>query len=292
MPAEMWERAFEIGDPDEPQGYALADGGALVGVLGMIFSRRQIGGREERFCNLHSWYVRPEHRVHSLALLKPLANMREVTITDLSATDDVRAIARRHGFATLDQTAIALPPLPWTTDSEQCELFDLDGANCPAANALSSAERAIQHDHGRMDCGQLLVSDGGGHCYVVYSRIVHGLLPGTLATSLVHYVSDRERFARHHAAIRSRLMQRTSSQCVVIDSRLLAGASVPRSLRVPAIPKIYRSGRVRPEQIGGLYSDQVCFKLSTLPTLRSLIAAGAGTLSSPQFARGTAPAEG
>ncbi len=287
MSSELWERAFELGDPDEPRGYALAEGGSLVGLLGMIFSRRQIGGREERFCNLHSWYVQPEHRVRSLALIRPLAAMRDVTITDLSATSDVRAISQRLGFVELDQTAIVLPPLAWASDIERCEMIDLDDANDSAASILSPGERAIHRDHGRMACGQLLVCDSGGYCYIVYSRITHGVLPSIMATTLVHHLSDPPRFARYHATIRAHLMQHNSSQSVVVDSRLLAGANVPGTLRMPAIPKIFRSQRVRPEQIDGLYSEQVCFKLSTLPTLRSLLAA-AGTLSSAKLVRGTA----
>jgi len=273
MSPELWERAFELGDPDEPRGYALAEGGSIVGLLGMIFSRRQIGGQEERFCNLHSWYVRPEHRVRSLALLRPLAAMRDVTITDLSATSEVRAISQRLGFVELDRSAIVLPPLAWGRDIERCEIIDLSDPECSDTSILSSVERAIHRDHARMDCCQLLVCDSGGYCYIVYSRITHGVLAGIIATTLVHHLSDPARFARYHGTIRAHLMQRSRSQSVVVDARLLAGANVPGSLRMPAVPKIFRSQRVKPEQIDGLYSEQVCFKLSTLPTLRSLIAA-------------------
>lgn len=290
MPPQAWERAFTAGDPDQPSGYVLTDSGSFVGLLGMIFSCRNIGGREERFCNLHSWYVRPDYRVHSLALMRKLAALRDVTITDFSATPQVRAISRRMGFADLDRTAVALPPLAWASDIEKCGLMDLDDAGSTATFTLNSAEQAIHRDHRALSCHELLVYDSCGYCYIVYSRITHGVLPRVLASSLVHHVSDPVRFVRHHAAIRAHLMQRTCSQCVVVDSRLLAGESIPSSVRMPAIPKIYRSARLRPEQIDGLYSEQVCFKLSTLPTLRTLLTHAVRT-GTPQFVRRAVPAE-
>jgi hypothetical protein len=271
LPAELWERAFSMGDLDQPSGYALTDGSTIVGLLGMIFSRRWIEGREERFCNLHSWYVRPEFRPHSLTLLRPLADMREVTITDLSASGTVQAISQRFGFSELDRMAIVMPRLVWSERTTECEIIDLDDATSGAGSPLNGAERAIQRDHSRLDCLQVLVRDLDGYCYIVCSRVRHGILPAILATSLVHFVSDSERFVRHHAAIRAHLTKRTGSQCVVVDSRLLAGVRVPASLRVPAIRKLFRSTRVRAEQVDGLYSEQVCFKLSTLPRLRELI---------------------
>jgi hypothetical protein len=65
-------------------------------------------------------------------------------------------------------------------------------------------------------------------------------------------------------------MRGSRSRCVVIDARLLAGVRVPRSLRLAAIPKIFRSASVPPERIDGLYSEQAYFKFSTLPNLKSL----------------------
>ncbi len=272
VPATVWERVFvrPVESESEPLGYALRNQGTYVGVLGMIFSRRHIAGQERRFCNLHSWYVQPEHRMRSLSLLKPLADLRDVTITDFTATPAVRAISERLGFQNLDSTSVVLPPLPrlWPAAAK---LTEITSPESQGYGVLSPMEQVIQRDHSKLNCGHLLVQEDAGYCFIVYSRITHGRIPRLFASCLVHYVSDRRLFARHHAAIRAHLLRHGKSCCVVVDSRLLSGVRVPRSLQVQALPKIYRSPDVPPEQIDGLYSEHAFFKFSTLPTLKNMV---------------------
>jgi hypothetical protein len=100
MSRERWRRAFTCcASSDEGDaGYALTDGGKIVGMQGMIFSRRTIAGQYARFCNLHCWFVEPEYRPKSLLLMKPVLDLKEHTITDLSASARVLDISKRLGF--------------------------------------------------------------------------------------------------------------------------------------------------------------------------------------------------
>ena len=53
-------------------GLILKDGSRTVGFLGMIFSRRRINGKIEKFCNLTSWYVHKAYRSRAISLILPL----------------------------------------------------------------------------------------------------------------------------------------------------------------------------------------------------------------------------
>ena len=76
---------------------------AVVGAYLAFYSERTIDGRAERFCNLGAWCVLPEHRFHSLRLLKALLAQDGYHFTDLSPSGNVRAAqhpARSSGSST------------------------------------------------------------------------------------------------------------------------------------------------------------------------------------------------
>ncbi|MBF0285662.1 MAG: hypothetical protein HQL51_14520 [Magnetococcales bacterium] len=70
IPEAGWRRALLNGwDPEPPHhGFCLMDGHRLVGVVAVIFSRREIGGREVRLCNPTGWVVLPEYRAQAVQL--------------------------------------------------------------------------------------------------------------------------------------------------------------------------------------------------------------------------------
>ena len=74
-------------------GFGLFDGSEMVGFLGFIFSQRIINGQVEDFCNLTSWIVKEAYRGHGISLILSLRKLTDCTITDLSPTEGVVAIA-------------------------------------------------------------------------------------------------------------------------------------------------------------------------------------------------------
>jgi len=46
----------------------------------MIFSRRRIDNKIEKFCNLTSWYVHEDYRNRAFAMIIPLHSMKDYTI--------------------------------------------------------------------------------------------------------------------------------------------------------------------------------------------------------------------
>ena len=70
-------------------GFMLRDGERVVGVYLAFYSERTIAGRTERFCNLASWAVHKDFRVHSVRLLKALLAQDGYHFTDLGPSGNV-----------------------------------------------------------------------------------------------------------------------------------------------------------------------------------------------------------
>jgi hypothetical protein len=259
----QWQQAFEPrwDCSDDHYGYALLHDGRIVGMLGMLFSRRVHAGREVRFCNVHAWRVLPEHRSGSLLLMRPALAMTDHVVTDFSPSPAVGVIARRLGFRPLDATVWLLPPLPPVRLPTRASIVDLpDGEPAP----LDPAGRRICADHAGLGCGQLLASIGSRHCHVVFSTI-RGNGP---AYCFVHHIGDADVFCELQAALRAHLLRRAGARFVVVEARHLRDRRVPLALRVDALEKLYRGQLVPPAAIDTLYSEVVLFRHPQLPTLR------------------------
>jgi len=256
MPVTRWQATLDgRWHQDDCVGYALIEQGRPVGMLGMLFSEREIGGRTARFCNLHSWYVEPEHRASSLLLMRPALAAREHTLTDLSPSRRVVEISRRLGFETLEQTITMLPWLPWQ-GGDAAEVLELAPDDPRAARLLSPADLRVFRDHQGIDCRHWLVLDRGEYCYLVSSRLRHP----RFGYSYLHHVSRPRLLARHHAAVRTRMLQ-GGLRCVAVCTRLLDGVRVPFSLTTRTNEKLFRPAGVPAAQVDTLYSELVLLKL-------------------------------
>ena len=71
MSAADWRNLLLSRWPSARQdiGLGLFDGDSLAGFLGTIFADRVINGRTQRFCNLHSCFLKPDFRARSALLL-------------------------------------------------------------------------------------------------------------------------------------------------------------------------------------------------------------------------------
>jgi hypothetical protein len=259
MTADEWRIAFsDRGWHDEDHfGYLLVEGGCPVGVLGALFSKRTVGGREMRFCNLHTWYVKQEHRAKSLLLMRPALALKEHTLTDFTASPDVIVMFKRLGFATLDSHVWVLPKLPhiqggrlrfaqWSEDAEVADpVFD------PVSARLIS-------DHRGLDCGHLAFTDGKESCVVIFSRFT-AVKP---AHCEIHHISNPSLFRRHHREARSRLLEQTGTRHVVVESRHLPGGA-PFAFKLRILEKLYRSAGVPAVSVDNLYTEIVLLKLAT-----------------------------
>jgi hypothetical protein len=263
---EQWQTAFTNRWETEEDyfGYALTHSGRIVGIHGMLFSQRQINGRSVRFCNLHAWHVKPDYRAKSLALMKPIIELKDYVVTDFTASPTVTALLKRMGFAALDPAVVVLPSIPWRGSRASARIRELETVDSLAGSPLTAAEQQIYHDHQGIDCGHMLLSDEQDYCYLVFSRVAQHNLP----YCLVHYVSNPRLLAEQHAAIRRHVLRSCRSRYMVVEARLLREHHVPLSFRINGRDKLCRSRDVLPHQIDTLYSEIVLLKHSLLPPLR------------------------
>jgi len=264
---EKWRKLFDYRwERDENYcGLALKEGDQTVGFIGMIFSRRWINGRAEKFCNLTSWFVRPEYRARAVSLLLPLVRMRDYTITDLTPSLAVYQIQRKVGFKDLDANGRILLPFGRRLSGPKPSAVQVTHAAGDMRQKLSADHRQILDDHLAYPCEHFLLSAGNRYCYIIYSKHKRKKLPFVY----IHYISDPELFGQTYPQIRGAIMSHARSGFAVIDSRLVAGLKLPLSFCLPyRTPKQYLSSSLKPGQIDNLYSELVLLNLRNHPRLK------------------------
>ena len=116
-----WQSLFKFQWDDQNYcGYVMYDGGKAVGFLGLLFSRRVVNDKPNKFCNITSWIVRKEYRRQSLHLLLPVLELDNHTITVLTCNAGTYFITKKLGFIDLEigqRVILPLPFLPKSTPS-------------------------------------------------------------------------------------------------------------------------------------------------------------------------------
>lgn len=281
---DAWQRIFDYtwAHNNPHCGYGLFDRDEAVGFIGFIFCERSLAyqsasSKPFKFCNLTTWVVKPQYRSHSLSLMMPVMRMKDYTVTDLSASDDVIEVSKRLGFKILDEAVTVLLPYGWSAyrrktyyDRPYRELaVALNNAILLGKNtteiSLPPVEQKIFNDHRRYaHCHQLVLKLGKDCCHVAYT-LNH---EAQLSYSHIHFISDRTLFEQHQQIIRQQIIRQSGLPLIVIDSRLTASAKLPFSYRLPlSSPRIYRSSQLVPAQIDNLYSELVLLEFGTADSL-------------------------
>jgi hypothetical protein len=255
VPADAWAQSlrvpWKVNAPNH--GFLLHEGEAVVGACLAFYSERLVDGRPERFCNLGAWCVMPEHRFHGLRLLKALLAQEGFHFTDLSPSGNVVGINARLGFQHLDTTTALIPSLPWPSRPGRHAI-----SSDPAVldSTLTGPDLELYRDHaGTAAARHLVLRRGARWCYVIFRRDRRKRLP--LFASVL-YVSDPELFRDMLRPFARHLLLRYGVLATLAELRVVK--SRPRwsvGLR-SARPKMFRSERLRPEQIDNLYSELIC----------------------------------
>lgn len=260
-----WEKLF-IGSKDSSakhSGYVLVDRGNIVGVLGMLFSQRQIGSTTKKFCNLHNWYVDREHRGKSLLLMRPAIKLDDHTITDFTPTPRVCQISQRLGFEKLDSTLRILLPFGGRLPKKSEGVEMVDDPLIVKEN-LSGSDRHIFDFHQNRHCQHLLVNANGRFCYMVCLSVQRFSIP----YKHILYVSNKQVFNNSLRVIRRRLLTNCPARFLVIDDRTIKQFRIPFSFRVPIRSRqLTRRGGVKCAEIDGLFSELVLLGLSSMPSI-------------------------
>jgi hypothetical protein len=257
-------------------GFMLRDGQQVVGVYLAFYSERTVAGRTERFCNLASWAVHKDFRIHSVRLLKALLAQDGYHFTDLAPTGNVISLDARMKFRFLDTSAVVIPNLPWPTVPRRTRI---SAAPEVIESVLTGAELELYRDHAQAAAAcHLVLTRGGDSCYVMFRRRWWRSLPFFAA---ILHVSNPELFRRaagplaryllvHHRALVTVAELRTVGRRPRLSFRLpqpeaLPGKDASRLSRTYARkyygtipPKMFRSATLEPGQVDDLYSELVC----------------------------------
>jgi hypothetical protein len=158
---------------------------------------------------------------------------------------------KRLNFHHLDTATALVPNLPWfgtgtSVTSDPAEI----------ASRLSGRDLEIYRDHAHAPASHhLVVSRNGRHCHIIFRKDRRKRL--RLFASILH-VSDPALFSQVARHVYSHLLTRFGIPFTLVEKRVTQHSpklAFPlRSTR----PKMFRSTRLRPEQVDYLYSELTC----------------------------------
>jgi hypothetical protein len=249
-----WRRLFTPNwpSPEDFCGYLLLANGEVKGFLGLLFSRRTINGRAEKFCNMTSWIVRDDSRSQSLRLLTELLKLKDYTVTNFTASKTVAAILPKFGFTELPTSQQLLFPIPSAVlgrSKFRCS-FDREEIR----SRLDQSDRDIFDDHTQLDCRHLVITSGDQYCYLVVKNRVYRHLP----YARVHYLSNRALLAEALDSVRTKICWRLRVAGLMVDERYLDGHSFRYAKPLgPACAAFFKSSTSTKNDIDTLYSEMI-----------------------------------
>lgn len=250
-----WARALDVPwKVDAPNhGFMLVSDGAVVGVYLAFYSERTIAGRRERFCNLGAWCVLPEHRFHSLRLLRALLAQPGYTFTDLSPSGNVIPVNTRMKFDFLDTTTALVPALP------RLAWFGRGRVSADPAvieDTISGDDLERYRDHaGAAAARHLVLVRGNEWCYLVFRKDRRKRLPFFAS---ILYASNPELLRAMGGRLSRHLLFRHGVLAILAELRVVRHR--PRLSVMVRSPrrKMFKSDHLTADQIDYLYSELVC----------------------------------
>jgi hypothetical protein len=251
VPLEVREHAFlrVWGGTEDYCGYVLEDGPAVVGFLGLLFTKQKIAGKLVDFCELHSWYVKDQYRKESLRLFLPVLGLKGVTLVNHTPTRDVYDLSIKFGFQDLEKEFLFVFPFPsrelWAA---RVELVSEPGR---IAALLGGEARQVFDDHVQLDCRHFAFTDGktGEVCYFMIKKMRTRWWYQSFARVL--YVSQRALFLRALPYLRVALPLRLGAPGLALHADF-AGAGIGHTKTLPRLPSLIKSRAVGPRDFNPL----------------------------------------
>lgn len=232
-------------------GMQLRDGEHLVGVFCAIYSDQIVQGREERFCNPHSWCVLESHRRHGIGLILQIIRQPGYHFTMFTPNPKVAEVFRGLKFKDLDAGLLVYPNLP----SWQALRGEHFAVSEPAQIATRLRGVALAEYEAHRSIPWLRFAAFGSAdaaCLAIYKPVTLKRLP----CAWVMHVSDPTLFARHGGLLRHHLLLRHGFASMRIEERWLAAPPPRGGLRMRRRqPKLYLSKTLSDADIRDVYSE-------------------------------------
>ena len=250
---ERWERLFAYTWPVEEPARALVlrHGDRFTGIVCTMFSDRLIGGRRERRCNVNSWYVEPAYRAQSLELMAAALSVPCDTMTALTPMRVHLPFYEQMGLQPLESGLRILLPVPTAPLTSG---FRATRDPQRIAGLLDGEELTAFEQHRAQMCQHLLIYGKSARCYIAFTRTSGR----RVSFSHVHHIGHLDLFLAALNLVKFELYRANATLFTMIEERFLRGHILPFSR--PAglkAPRLFRSARLRPEQIDNLHSEMV-----------------------------------
>jgi hypothetical protein len=235
---------------NERFGLRLVADGEIVGYLGASYSLRPVNGTLEPFCAIAPWFVKEGYRTQSLRMLFKLLEQQDMTYVNYTPSRDMFKLFTGLGFKALDQVKVLMPPLlnvdrlrPWRSR--------LLTRPAEVRAALEGDAARIFDDHVHTMCLQIAIVAGGRVCYLAAGRRV---LRGLRFAEILH-VGEPALLAPQFERIVWLLCRHFGAVGVAADERLIAGAKLRGFRYKLRSPGVFKSTRVRREDIDNMWSE-------------------------------------
>lgn len=249
--ADAWRQSVNLPGSGAPNhGFMLKADGQVVGAYPAIYSTRTIAGRSERFCNLAVWYVRPEYRLQSLALLRAVLAQPGFHFTDLTPIERVQALNLRLGFRYLGTDTALVLNLPWPTPPRSVRI-SADPA--VISTIVQEPVRTLYLDHAACRWGRHLVVAREREWTYVQWRIERRKDLPLFAS--IQFASHPEVLRRSFHALARHFLLHHRAPFTLAELRVVGCRLQPSVLLHDHRRRMYRSDTLAPEQIDYLYSE-------------------------------------
>jgi hypothetical protein len=214
---DHWRRAIDrlakhptpMGMPK--YGYILESANTPVGVILLISSMVQEGNTETIRCNVSSWYVEPDFRIHAPLLVSQAIRNKNVTYFNISPAKHTRPIIEAQGFSQYSTGQFVTFAFP----SMRRDPTQTVGPNVSPDAHFEAFEQNLLVSHSQYGCMSLwCVTSERAYPFVFLPRVMKRIVP---CVQLIYcrHIEDFIRFARPLGSyLRSR-----GRPFVIIDSK-------------------------------------------------------------------------
>src|SRR5580704_14720965 len=170
-------------------GYLLDHGGAVVGVLLLIYTTRASGGEPSIFCNLSSWYVEPAFRNYAPMLTRIAQKNKEVTYLNISPATWTWPIIETQGFQPYcNGLFFSLPALSRAAPGMTVEIVPGDAK---AIEGLEAGDVELLARHSAYGCLGLVCRTATG-CAIPFILLPIRIRRGWIAPPAMQLIYCRE----------------------------------------------------------------------------------------------------